>query len=99
MAEAGIISEMPTLGAKYAFAVTMPAKKAADGTWSDTRICVDQRRNNEEPGAQVCHATARRPVTPRARRQVHQQAGLSLRLVKPVVESGVTAVHSILLER
>ena len=46
MLEAGIISEIPTLNAKHASAVTMPAKKAPDGSWSDKRFCVDLRRHN-----------------------------------------------------
>ena len=46
MLEAGIISEISTLNAKHASAVTMPAKKAPDGTWSDKRFCVDLRRHN-----------------------------------------------------
>lgn len=47
MYEAGIIFKLSTLGAKYASAVTMPAKKAPEGTWSDKRFCADQRRINE----------------------------------------------------
>lgn len=47
MLAAGIISQISTLGAKYASAVTMPAKKAPDGTWSDKRFCCDSRRVNE----------------------------------------------------
>lgn len=46
MLGAGIISEIPTLAARHASAITMPAKKAPDGTWSDKRFCVDLRRHN-----------------------------------------------------
>lgn len=47
MLEAGIISRIDTLNARHCSAVTMPAKKAPDGTWSDKRFCVDLRRHNE----------------------------------------------------
>jgi hypothetical protein len=46
MLEAGIVSEISTLNAKHASGVTMPAKKAPDGSWSDKRFCIDLRRHN-----------------------------------------------------
>ena len=39
MLEAGIIEPSPT--SAYASAPTLPPKKAPDGTWSDTRFCID----------------------------------------------------------
>eukprot|EP00882_Tetradesmus_deserticola_P002735 GHRQ01002908.1.p1 GENE.GHRQ01002908.1~~GHRQ01002908.1.p1 ORF type:complete len:1949 (-),score=411.99 GHRQ01002908.1:1876-7140(-) len=46
MLQAGIIEEAATLNAQYASAVTMPAKRAPDGSWSDKRFCVDLRGIN-----------------------------------------------------
>ncbi|KAF6242225.1 hypothetical protein COO60DRAFT_1606168, partial [Scenedesmus sp. NREL 46B-D3] len=46
MLEAGVVVEASTLNARYASAVTMPAKRAPDGTWSDKRFCVDLRGIN-----------------------------------------------------
>ncbi|KXZ57050.1 hypothetical protein GPECTOR_5000g1276 [Gonium pectorale] len=43
--EAGIIR--PSNSTKYAMNSTMPAKKAADGTWTDRRYCCDARRLND----------------------------------------------------
>jgi len=42
---AGIIEPAPT--SLYASAITVPAKKAPDGTWSDHRVCVDYRLCND----------------------------------------------------
>jgi len=44
--EAGIIEEISTDN-RYASAPTMPAKKDADGNWTDRRFCVDFRRIND----------------------------------------------------
>jgi hypothetical protein len=38
---ATIVEEADTLYAQYASAVTMPAKRAPDGTWCDKRFCCD----------------------------------------------------------
>ena len=46
MLEAGIIVKIDTLDARHSSAVTMPAKKAPDGTWSEKRFCVDLRNHN-----------------------------------------------------
>jgi hypothetical protein len=46
MLQAGIAEEADTLNARYASAVTMPAKRAPDGSWSDKRFCVDLRGIN-----------------------------------------------------
>lgn len=46
MLDAGIVTEIDTLNARHSSAVTMPAKKAPDGTWSDKRFCVDLRAHN-----------------------------------------------------
>jgi hypothetical protein len=46
MLQAGIAEEADTLNAHYASAVTMPAKRAPDGSWSDRRFCVDLRGIN-----------------------------------------------------
>jgi hypothetical protein len=48
MLEAGIISKIDTLNARHCSAVTMPAKKSPDGTWSDKWFCVDLHRHNEQ---------------------------------------------------
>jgi len=47
MLEGGVISEISTLNAKHASAVTMPAKKDPNGAWTDKRFCVDLRKHNE----------------------------------------------------
>lgn len=47
MLDGGIISSIDTLNARHCSAVTMPAKKAPDGTWSDKRFCVDLRKHND----------------------------------------------------
>ncbi|KAF6249762.1 hypothetical protein COO60DRAFT_1579417, partial [Scenedesmus sp. NREL 46B-D3] len=46
MHQAGIIEKASTLDARYASAVTMPAKRAPDGTWCDKRFCCDLRAIN-----------------------------------------------------
>jgi hypothetical protein len=46
MLAAGIISEIHT-DCKYASATTMPAKKDADGNYTDRRFCIDLRKIND----------------------------------------------------
>jgi len=45
MLSAGIIREVPTTNL-HASAVTMPMKRAPDGSWSDKRFCIDLRHVN-----------------------------------------------------
>jgi hypothetical protein len=47
MLEGRIISPVDTLNVRHCSPITMPAKKAPDGTWSDRRFCVDLRKHNE----------------------------------------------------
>jgi hypothetical protein len=46
MLNAGIVVEVSTLNVRYACAVTMPAKRAPDGSWSDKRFCCGLRPIN-----------------------------------------------------
>jgi hypothetical protein len=45
MLEADIIVEVPTTN-RHASAVTMPMKRAPDGSWTDKRFCIDLRQVN-----------------------------------------------------
>lgn len=45
MRDAGIIEPAPR--GKYASCATVAAKKASDGTWSDSRYCIDYRQINQ----------------------------------------------------
>lgn len=45
MLQAGIISEVPTT-VRHASAVTLPMKRAPDGSWTDRRFAVDSRHIN-----------------------------------------------------
>jgi len=45
MLAAGIIREVPTTNL-HASAVTMPMKRAPDGSWTDKRFCIDLRHVN-----------------------------------------------------
>jgi hypothetical protein len=45
MLDANISVELPTTN-KHASAVTLPMKRAPDGSWSDKRFCVDMRKVN-----------------------------------------------------
>jgi hypothetical protein len=45
MLEATIISEVPTTN-RHASAITLPMKRAADGSWTDKRFCIDLRHVN-----------------------------------------------------
>ena len=45
MLEAAIIREVPTTN-RHASAITMPMKRAPDGSWSDKRFCIDLRQVN-----------------------------------------------------
>jgi hypothetical protein len=45
MLSAGIIKEVPTTN-RHASAITMPLKRAADGSWTEKRFCIDLRQVN-----------------------------------------------------
>lgn len=45
MLEASIISEVPTTN-RHASAITLPMKRAPDGSWTDKRFCIDLRHVN-----------------------------------------------------
>jgi hypothetical protein len=45
MLAAGIIKEVPTTN-RHASAITMPLKRAADGSWTEKRFCIDLRQIN-----------------------------------------------------
>eukprot|EP00775_Hariotina_reticulata_P002674 gene2674-biopygen4244 len=45
MLSAGIIQEVPTTD-RHASAITLPMKRAADGSWTDKRFCIDLRQVN-----------------------------------------------------
>ena len=45
MLEAHIISEVPTTN-RHASAITLPMKRAPDGSWTDKRFCIDLRHVN-----------------------------------------------------
>lgn len=46
MLDAGIVVEIPTTN-PHAAAITLPMKRAVDGSWTDKRFCVDLRKTNE----------------------------------------------------
>jgi hypothetical protein len=45
MLAAGIVEEVPTTN-RHASAITMPMKRAADGSWTEKRFCIDLRQVN-----------------------------------------------------
>ena len=45
MLDAGVVVEIPTTN-PHASAVTLPMKRAADGSWTDKRWCIDLRQTN-----------------------------------------------------